>query len=108
MPDAPAPRIDRIVMTFGPTRRRYEPHEGDVKVVKGKKYIRVCSMATWPNGQAYAYRVRNGKQVYDWVLFDENDPKHAKLEAQRISIYGKQRPWGQRRKAPPKSSCGAE
>lgn len=105
MTETPAPRIDRLVLTFGPARRVYEPHEGDVKVVKGRKYLRVCSMATDFAGNVLGYRVhRNGKQVYDWILFDENDPKHAKLEAQRISLYGKQRPWGKRRKPAPKTS----
>lgn len=52
----------RITIVTGKPRKR--AREGDVKIVRGKRYIRQQQYSEFDR----AYLVRRGRPVYEWVL----------------------------------------
>ena len=52
----------RVTICRGSSRRK--PQSGDVKVVRGKRYVRQQVMTR------DGYHVRNGRPVYEWVPED--------------------------------------
>lgn len=55
--------ITRITFYYGPQRRKAEA--GDVKIVRGKTYVRQQMRSQG------GYCVRNGRPMYEWVPEDQ-------------------------------------
>lgn len=64
----PAARIHVVSRTKKP-----KPQVGDVKTVKGVRYVRILRPAYGPNGRVVGHQVRNGRPLFDWVRFDEKE-----------------------------------
>lgn len=60
------PRI-RIITS----KPRPRPRVGDVKIVKGVRYVRILRRALGPYGRVIGYQVRNGRPLFDWVRAPE-------------------------------------
>lgn len=53
------------------SKPRPRPKVGDVKIVKGVRYVRVLRRALGPFGRVMGYQVRNGRPLFDWVRAPE-------------------------------------
>lgn len=53
------------------SKPRPRPMVGDVKIVKGVRYVRVLRRALGPFGRVIGYQVRNGRPLFDWVRAPE-------------------------------------
>jgi hypothetical protein len=59
--------VTKMVVTFRRSKPRKKPREGDIKIVKGRKYVRKQRMSEG------AYLVSNGRPLFDWVPVNDND-----------------------------------
>lgn len=53
------------------SKPRPRPKVGDVKIVKGVRYVRVLRPALGPYGRVIGYQVSNGRPLFDWVRAPE-------------------------------------
>ena len=56
--------ISRNRIVFSSAKPRRKPQAGDVKIVRGKRYVRQQVLYTGIWG---GYAVRHGRPVYEWV-----------------------------------------
>lgn len=60
----------RIHITSGPARKKYNPKEGDRRIIGGVEHVRVHRLAYGGLRQ-----VSSGRYLYDWIPASEYDPK---------------------------------
>ena len=49
------------------SKPRPRPKVGDVKIVKGVRYVRVLRPALGPHGRVIGHQVSNGRPLFYWV-----------------------------------------